>query len=181
MELKGRSGPDFRLLSSSGEEKSISTHVSRTVAGVGLHGCASKQANVPFTSLIGQFGWHILGISAHSVTATCTPSTDSHLHLQMVHFFFFFSLPFFIVCNSSSRLQKRDRDCSFTMSCYSSQVDIKFSWSKESSNSKSAILFILCWKKNISPVPAHTQNTTAAEDWHMFVVEQKEQKILLNF
>lgn len=52
----GRSGSDFRLLSSSGEEKSISAHVSRTVAGVGLRGCASKQANVPFTSLIGQFG-----------------------------------------------------------------------------------------------------------------------------
>jgi len=56
LELMGRSGSDFRLLSSSGEEKSISAHVSRTVAGVGLRGCASKQANVPFTSLIGQFG-----------------------------------------------------------------------------------------------------------------------------
>lgn len=48
----------------------------------------SAQDNVPFTILTGQFGWHILGISADSMAATCTPSTNPHLQLQMVHNFF---------------------------------------------------------------------------------------------
>lgn len=48
----------------------------------------SEQDNVLLTILTGQFGWHILGISADSMTATCTPSTNPHLQLQMVHNFF---------------------------------------------------------------------------------------------
>lgn len=48
----------------------------------------SEQDNVLLTILTGQFGWHILGISADSMTVTCTPSTNPHLQLQMVHNFF---------------------------------------------------------------------------------------------
>ena len=48
----------------------------------------SEQDDVPLTILTGQFGWHILGISADSMNATCTPSTNPHLQLQMVHNFF---------------------------------------------------------------------------------------------
>lgn len=55
---------------------------------VGLWNPVSEQDNVLFTILTGQFGWHILGISADSMTATCTPSTNPHLQLQMVHNFF---------------------------------------------------------------------------------------------
>lgn len=55
---------------------------------VGLWDWISKQDNVLLTILTGQFGWHILGISADSMTATCTSSTNSHLQLQMVHNFF---------------------------------------------------------------------------------------------
>ena len=55
---------------------------------VGLWNQVSEQDNVLLTILTGQFGWHILGIFTDSMTATCTPSTNPHLQLQMVHNFF---------------------------------------------------------------------------------------------
>lgn len=48
---------------------------------------AAEHDAVLLTILTGQLGWHILGISADSMTAACTPSTNPHLQLQMAHIF----------------------------------------------------------------------------------------------
>lgn len=76
------------VLSENGEREKAYDPMKSPLTMVGLWNQVSEQDNVLFTILTGQFGWHILGISADSMTATCTPSTNPHLQLQMVHNFF---------------------------------------------------------------------------------------------